>query len=205
MDAQQERFEVETAGGGDDDLAVEYAAIGKSCGQRREELREVSVQRLLVAALQQDLVAVAEDERPKAVPLRLELPPLAIWQRGGRDGQHRSERVRERQAHGGILSDEDASKQTCRQPRRGERFKPRSSDRGSRDDHKFCADSRMRHRGFIGGCIVHSSPAWRGAASSSGLQCLRERKPSRFLVTLPTAHPSYFSCEPLYPQPSFLP
>ena len=61
----------------DDDLAVDDAALGKRRRERRDQLREVAVHRLLVAALQQDLVAVAEHQRAEAVPLRLELPAFA--------------------------------------------------------------------------------------------------------------------------------
>src|SRR2546422_8433170 len=39
--------------------------LGEGC----DELGEVTVHRLLVAALQHDLVAVAKHQRPKAVPL----------------------------------------------------------------------------------------------------------------------------------------
>ena len=64
----------------DDDLAVDDAALGQRGGERGDELGEVAVHRLLVAALQQDLVAVAEDQRAEAVPLGLELPALAVGQ-----------------------------------------------------------------------------------------------------------------------------
>ena len=99
MDAQQQRLEVEPARADDDDLAVEDAALGQRGGERRDELREVAVHRLLVAALQQDLVAVAEDQRAKAVPLGLELPAVAVGQRLGGAGEHRLEGRSERQVH----------------------------------------------------------------------------------------------------------
>ena len=47
---------------------------GQLRAQRLDELGEVAVERLLVAALDEDLVAVAEDQHAKAVPLRLEDP-----------------------------------------------------------------------------------------------------------------------------------
>ena len=73
-------LEVERAVAGDHDLAVEDAALGQLGPERLGELREVAVERLEVAALRVDLVAVAEDERPEAVPLGLELPAVAVGQ-----------------------------------------------------------------------------------------------------------------------------
>ena len=50
------------------------AALGQLRLQRVDELREVAIERLPVAALDEDFVAVAEDQRAKAVPLGLEDP-----------------------------------------------------------------------------------------------------------------------------------
>src|SRR5207249_6355891 len=80
MDTQQQRFEVESVGADDDDLAVDDATLGQRGCQRGDELREVPVHGLLVTALQQDLVAVTKHQRSKAVPLWLELPSLAAGQ-----------------------------------------------------------------------------------------------------------------------------
>ena len=57
--------------GGDDDLAVEDAALGQLGLHRLDELGEVAGHRPLVAAAELDLVAVAEDDAAEAVPLRL--------------------------------------------------------------------------------------------------------------------------------------
>jgi hypothetical protein len=100
MNAQEQRLEVEPAGAHDDDLAVDDAALGQRAGQRFHELGEVPVHRLLVAALQQDLVAVAEHEGAKPVPLGLEQPALTGGKPVGGAGQHRLDRRVERQAHG---------------------------------------------------------------------------------------------------------
>src|SRR2546426_12398221 len=102
MDAEEQRLEVEPVGARDDDLAVEDAALRERGGERRDELREVSVHRLLVAALEQDVAAVAEDERAKPVPLRLEEPSLAVRQRVGGAGQHGLDRRIEGQTDGAI-------------------------------------------------------------------------------------------------------
>ena len=80
MDAQQQRLEVQAIGSRDDDLAVKDAALRQPLPQWRGELREVPIERLEVAALEQDLVAVAEADRPEAVPLGLEQPAIARGQ-----------------------------------------------------------------------------------------------------------------------------
>ena len=71
VDALLERLEVEPVGGGDDDLAVDHAPLGQLGAQRLDQLREVPGHRPLVAAADLDLVPVAEDQAPEAVPLRL--------------------------------------------------------------------------------------------------------------------------------------
>ena len=74
MDPQEQRLELEAAVAGDHDLAVEDAALRQGRLERRVELREVAIERLEVPGLDVGLVAVPEDERPEAVPLRLVEP-----------------------------------------------------------------------------------------------------------------------------------
>src|SRR2546427_4508195 len=59
----------------------------------RFELREVTVERPQVTALEVEPVAIAEDDGPEAVPLGLEEPPLARGQlrRELRSEEHTSE------------------------------------------------------------------------------------------------------------------
>ena len=73
MDALLQRLEVQpVAGRADhDDLAVDHAALRQVAPHRLDDLGEVPGHRPLVAAADLDLVAVAEDDRPEAVPLRL--------------------------------------------------------------------------------------------------------------------------------------
>jgi hypothetical protein len=99
MDAQQQRLEIEPVLAHDDDLAVHHAARGQRGGERGDELGEVAIHRLRIPALQQDLVAVPEYQRAKAVPLGLELPARAAGQGLRRGGEHRLDRRRERQRH----------------------------------------------------------------------------------------------------------
>ena len=71
MLAQLQRVEVETALVRDDELTVEHDPIGQLLEQAVAQLGEVAQQRLLVARLQVELVAVAEHDAAEAVPLRL--------------------------------------------------------------------------------------------------------------------------------------
>jgi len=81
VDSQLEGVEVEVATIGDDEFAIEDALFGKLLTERREHLGEVAVEGFLVAALEEDFVAVAKDEDAEAVPLGL-VDPVAF----GRDG-----------------------------------------------------------------------------------------------------------------------
>src|SRR5581483_10002273 len=83
----------------DHDLAVDHAAPGEILRERGNELREVAVERLLVAALDEDVLAVAKDERAESVPLRLEDPALARRQLADALGEHGEDRRIDRQVH----------------------------------------------------------------------------------------------------------
>ena len=102
MDAQQQRLEIESVRADDDDLAVDDAAFGKRSRQRRDELREVPIHRLLVAALQHDLIAISKNQRAKAIPLGFELPSIANGQRVGGGRQHGLEGRLKRETHGEL-------------------------------------------------------------------------------------------------------
>ena len=99
MQPQLQRLEVETVLAGDDDLAVEHAALGDARLQRLDELREVAVERPLVAALDEHLVAVAKDEGAEAVPLRLEDPAVVGRQLVDPSRQHWQERWVDGEVH----------------------------------------------------------------------------------------------------------
>ena len=76
MYAELKYFEVETARRRDDYLAVEYAARRQLGVESLDQFREIAVKRFLVAALDEDLVSVAEDQGSKPVPLGFEDPGL---------------------------------------------------------------------------------------------------------------------------------
>ncbi len=100
MDPQQQRLEVQAIGPRDDDLAVEHAALGEPLPEWPGHLREVPVERLEVAALEQHLVTVAEADGPKAIPLGLEQPAISLGQAIRWLGQHGLQGRRHGQAHG---------------------------------------------------------------------------------------------------------
>ena len=92
MKAQLQRLEIEPAGAHDHDLAVEHAALRQLHPQRVDQFRVVAAERLLIAALDEELVCITKNQCPEAIPLRLEEPPLTIRQSVGRFGEHRQDR-----------------------------------------------------------------------------------------------------------------
>jgi len=100
MDAELEGVEIEMAVVRNNELAVENALAGKLGAQRVQELRKIAVEGFLVAALDEDFVAVFEDEGAEAIPLGLEEPVT-----GGGDlidafGEHGEDGRINRQVHG---------------------------------------------------------------------------------------------------------
>ena len=69
VDALLQRLEVQAVIGGDDDLAVDHAALRQLGLDRRDQLGEVAGHRPLVATAQLDLIAVTETDRPESIPL----------------------------------------------------------------------------------------------------------------------------------------
>src|SRR5688572_19625749 len=73
VDPLLEGVEVEAVRGGDHDLAIQHAVLGQPVEQRLAQLREVAVERLRVAALEEEVgAAAAEHDGAEAVPLGLE-------------------------------------------------------------------------------------------------------------------------------------
>src|SRR5205814_10552037 len=74
VDAVLKRVEhLRAVGAEDDELSVEHVSAAAEL-----ELREVAGQRLAVARLHEGLVAIHEDDRPKAVVLGLVAPSFAL-------------------------------------------------------------------------------------------------------------------------------
>jgi hypothetical protein len=92
MHAREKRFEIATH---EDELPVEDEALLLQAQERLDDLREEAPERPLVAALQVDLVALAEGEAAKAVPLGL--VEVAVERQLAREPrQHRLDRRHDR-------------------------------------------------------------------------------------------------------------
>src|ERR1051325_3598373 len=97
MESHLKRLEGKSGRRDDYDLAIEHAALRQLLGQDLDELGEVAIERLLVAALNEDLAVILEDECAEAVPLGLEDPLLAGWKVAHPFGEHRQNRRIDRQ------------------------------------------------------------------------------------------------------------
>jgi len=80
MKPELQRSEIEFVISDDDDLSIENAPLGQSGPQRVDEFGKIPVQRLLITALNQDLIAVTKDECAKSIPLWLEDPIVSGWE-----------------------------------------------------------------------------------------------------------------------------
>src|SRR5262249_31244793 len=87
-----QRLEVEPACGCDHELAVDHAARGQALAKDRLELREVTIERLQITALDVEPLAIAKHDGSKPVPLRLEEPPVASRQLRCELRKHRLDR-----------------------------------------------------------------------------------------------------------------
>src|SRR6185503_7206738 len=77
MNTQQQIVEGQTSVDRNHDLAVENELLRLERLNRLDDLREIARKRLSRLGLNRDGVAGAEDDRAKAIPLRLELPMVA--------------------------------------------------------------------------------------------------------------------------------
>src|SRR5689334_16738877 len=102
MEPQLQLLELEPAVSRDDDLSVEHTALRQLRAERDDELGKIAIERLEIAALREDVVAVAEHERAEAVPLRLVDPSRPFRELVTRRGEHRLERRLEREAVHGV-------------------------------------------------------------------------------------------------------
>ena len=92
MKPQLQRLEIQPVLAHDDDFAIEHSSLRKLGLQRFDEFRIVASERLSVPALDEDLLAVAKDQRPEAVPFGLENPPAVARQGVGQLRKHRQDR-----------------------------------------------------------------------------------------------------------------
>src|SRR5579864_6242286 len=99
MDALLQRLEVQPQLAREDDLAVDHAPLRQRRPELLDHLREVAVQRLPVAAVDAQRLAVAEDDGAEAVPLGLVEPALAARDVDLQLGEHGTDRRRDGQHH----------------------------------------------------------------------------------------------------------
>src|SRR5436190_10791304 len=110
--------EVETVRRRDHQLAVEHDLGRQLFEQRFTELREVAHERLLIPALEIEVVAVAEQDAPEAVPLRL-VQQIGCRRHVSRQlREHRLERRSNGQGHEPKLVEE--SRRATRRSRHSE-------------------------------------------------------------------------------------
>src|SRR6516164_11484383 len=88
MQPQLQQIEIEAARCNDNDFPVEYATRGQRLLQGLKQIGEVAVQRLLIAALDVDFVAVAKDQGSESIPLGLEDPVVSGGQLVNPLGEH---------------------------------------------------------------------------------------------------------------------
>ncbi len=98
MQAHLESVEVQAVRRGDHDLAIQNRAVRQPGPQRVVQLRKIPIERLEIAALDEDLVAATKDNGPKAVPLGFEEKPVADRDLRGELGEHGLDWRRDRKA-----------------------------------------------------------------------------------------------------------
>src|SRR5690349_5138407 len=109
MLAQLQRVEVEAFVAPDHELTVEHATVRELRQHRLAQLGEVAQQRLRIAALQVQLVAVAEHDATEAVPLRF-VQQFAFGRQLTRElREHRVDGRRDRQRHRAPTTDATTS------------------------------------------------------------------------------------------------
>src|ERR1700744_831254 len=74
MNTKLEGIEIKRAANGDHDLAIQHIAVRELLKQWIDELGKVEIEGFLVAALDQDLVSIAKNQRAKSIPFRLKAP-----------------------------------------------------------------------------------------------------------------------------------
>jgi len=103
VNAKLESVEVKTCPTHYNDLAIKDAPLRQSDAKGFEQFGKVAVERLAVAALDDDLIFVAKNQGPESVPFRFEYP--AISNRKLRDSfcEHRQKWRGYGKIHGSML------------------------------------------------------------------------------------------------------
>ena len=104
MNTKLQQLEVKTTLRSDDDLTVEHASCGQLPTQSLNQLGKIAVERPLVAALDKNLVPIAEDKSTKPVPFGFEDPAIALGQFADALGKHGQNRRIYRKLHHPMVS-----------------------------------------------------------------------------------------------------
>jgi len=99
MDAQLQSVEIQPAFARDHQFAIEHATLGELRAQRIDHIGEIAVERLGVAALDEDFIPVAKNEDAEAVPLGLEDPVTRLGDVVDALGKHGQNRWIDRKIH----------------------------------------------------------------------------------------------------------
>ena len=92
MEPHLQRIEIEPMGRRDHDLSVDHTALGQLFEQRLVQLREVTVERPQIAALNEKVRGAAKNNGSEPVPFRLVEKRSLGGQGVGQLGQHRLDR-----------------------------------------------------------------------------------------------------------------
>src|SRR5215813_7154899 len=92
MKPQLERIEVQAGLSDNHDLSIENAALGSLRKHHLDNFGEIAIQRFIVAALDQNLIAVAKDQGSKSIPFGLVDPVAFDGQFLDSLGEHRQDR-----------------------------------------------------------------------------------------------------------------
>src|ERR1700747_2412655 len=92
MNTELKGVEIEASFARDDDFAIENAAGSQLGSQRLQKFRKISVERLSISTLDQDLIVVAKDQCAKSVPFWLKKTHIPAWYFCNSFGEHRQDR-----------------------------------------------------------------------------------------------------------------
>src|SRR5215203_4011968 len=99
MKTQLERVEIECTFLSDHDLAIEHTTSRQLLQYGINQFREITVQRLLVAAFNEDFFSIAKDKRAKAAPFGFEDPSACFGEFADAFCKHRENRRVNREFH----------------------------------------------------------------------------------------------------------
>src|SRR5205814_6140392 len=123
MKTQLQRVKTKRRSLNDHDFAIEHAAGRQGRTQWIEQVGEITVQRLFVAALNQNLVAIAKYQGAKAIPLGFKHPIISGRQVAYPLGEHGENGWVHGKVHGSMLYRRSGVEPFMRpRIRRGNRF-----------------------------------------------------------------------------------